>query len=261
MSTAPEQSFDGAAAIFNEHAKTLRGYVRYQVIESNLEPYLSQTPMQVLDIGGGSGIDAAWLAVRGHSVTLLEASKVQCDAAQARFNFFLTQPERDRITIVQGRYSKLPKSTPAFDLVMMHGVAMYQLKPDEFIKKAGGHLKVGGIFSLVEKGYYGAQARAIRRGDEEQLHMLQQSKVFINSMKLNAHAFRPEQLEAYLYNAGVIAETWSGVRVITDEMFENVADIDQETLSEIVVAEYRQGKHPGIRAQGQMLHFIGRKQS
>lgn len=36
MSTAPEQSFDGAAAIFNEHAKTLRGYVRYQVIESNL---------------------------------------------------------------------------------------------------------------------------------------------------------------------------------------------------------------------------------
>ena len=79
-------------------------------------------------------------------------------------------------------------------------------------------------------------------------------------MKLTAHAFRPDELETYLTAAKVAVVEWSGVRVITDEMFEYVADIDQATLDEIAEAEYSQGRHSGIRAQGQMLHFIGRKQ-
>lgn len=99
----------------------------------------------------------------------------------------------------------------------------------------------------------------IRCGDEEQLSTLQQSQVFNNNMKINAHAFTPDQLEAFLYDSSVITDAWSGVRVITDDMFENVAGIDQDTLTEIVTAEYHKGRHPGIRAQGQMLHFVGRK--
>jgi S-adenosylmethionine-dependent methyltransferase len=259
MPKAPEQSFDGAAEMFNEHAKTLRGYVRYQVVETNLQPYLAKPPMRVLDVGGGSGIDAAWLAVQGHDVTLLEASEVQCTAAEVRFNFFLTESERQRIAIIPGTFSNLPKVSIEFDLVLMHGVAMYQDDPATFIKNAIGYVAQGGIFSLVEKGYYGAHARAIRRGEQQQLVEGTYSRVRQNNLGLFTNIFKPEELETLLTDAGVTLLDWSGVRVITDEMFENVADIDPHDLATIIEAEYEQGHHPGIRAQGQMLHFIGRK--
>lgn len=260
MAAVPEQSFDGAAAIFNEHAQTLRGYVRYHVIQANLEHFLNKTPMRVLDVGGGSGIDAAWLAVKGHSITFLEASKVQCDAAEARFNFFLTKTERKRIKMMKGGFKDLSKEDDKYDLLLMHGVAMYQPDPATFIKTAAGFLKKNGLFSLVEKGYYGAQARAIRRSDEEQLKTVHDAHVYLNRMQLNATTFKPEELELFLQAAGVTVTQWGGVRVITDDMFEDVAAMDQATLSQIVKLEYEQGQHPGIRAQGQMLHFIGHKQ-
>jgi S-adenosylmethionine-dependent methyltransferase len=259
MTSAPDQSFDGAAVILNDYAKTLRGYVRYVVAQRNLEPFLTKKPMHVLDIGGGSGIDAAWLAHKGHRVTLLEASKAQRDAAQSRFNFLLQEADRKRITIIPGSYDDLPPEAANYDLVLLHGVAMYQREPAKFITKAATYLREGGTLSLLEKGYYGAQSRAIRRGNNGQLDSIRDSHVYINSMKLEAHAFKPEELEEILRNAKLSTIEWSGVRVITDEMFEYVADIDGNLLKDIMEAEYQQGRHSAIRGQGQMLHFIAQK--
>jgi S-adenosylmethionine-dependent methyltransferase len=259
MTFAPDQSFDGAAVILSEYAKTLRGYVRYVVAQRNLDPFLTKKPMRVLDIGGGSGIDAAWLAQKGHSVTLLEASQPQRDAAQSRFNFLLQDAERLRITIIPGTFNDLPPEASDYDLVLLHGVAMYQQDPQKFIIKAASYLRVGGTLSLLEKGYYGAQSRAIRRGNDGQLDSIRSSHVYINSMKLDVHAFKPEELEGIFVDAKLSVMEWSGVRVITDEMFEYVADIDADMLQAILEAEYQQGRHPAIRGQGQMLHFICHK--
>jgi hypothetical protein len=91
------------------------------------------------------------------------------------------------------------------------------------------------------------------------LDSIRDSHVYINSMKLEAHAFKPEELEEILRNAKLSTIEWSGVRVITDEMFEYVADIDGNLLKDIMEAEYQQGRHSAIRGQGQMLHFIAQK--
>lgn len=87
----PIKTFDGVAGSFSEYDTTLRGHVRYEVVRRNLTPFLKSRSMSVLDIGGGSGPDAAWLVNLGHRVTIVEISEEQRLYAERRFNFFFYQ--------------------------------------------------------------------------------------------------------------------------------------------------------------------------
>jgi S-adenosylmethionine-dependent methyltransferase len=122
----PPVAFDDLAAAFADYGTTVRGYVRYQLVQRNLKPYVSQGKLRVLDVGGGSGGDAAWLAGRGHHVTFIEPSLEQRRFAERRFNFMLSDDERERITMVGEVLEDLPADTEPFDLFMIHKVALYQ---------------------------------------------------------------------------------------------------------------------------------------
>jgi S-adenosylmethionine-dependent methyltransferase len=258
MNDASHDGFDGAAAIFAEHAKTLRGYVRYQIVRRNLEPYLTGKNLNILDIGGGSGIDAAWLASQGHKVLLIEPSSEQFTYAERRFNFFLTADQRQRITLKQISLEEIP-ARQQFDVVLMHGVAMFQPEPTKFITSAFRFVKPGGLFSLVEKGYYGAEARAIREHRLKQVANLHATQHVVDNLKLSTYAFKPEEIEALLLKHDFEIIQWTGVRVIAHDMNLLVEDVDKDELATILETEFEQGADPGIRTQGQLLHFISRK--
>jgi hypothetical protein len=58
-------AFDEVASIFADYGTSLRGFVRYKLTQRNLEPFLPKKKLlRVLDIGGGSGPDAASLALK-----------------------------------------------------------------------------------------------------------------------------------------------------------------------------------------------------
>lgn len=259
MAPPPEQSFDGAGAIFNEYAKTLRGHIRYEIVHKNLEPFLTLKPMRILDVGGGNGIDTAWLVMKGHHVTLLDSSQTQCQSVTSKFNFLFTTAERKLATIVCGSFEDLPTSPKKYDMVLLHGVAMYYNDPSDFIRLTASYVKKGGMLSLLEKGYYGTEYRIIQQWQDGQLKALHSRQRHVNHTGLRAYAFKPEQLENLVASLGFELIEWSGVRLITEPMFEQIADLDASLLKDIVAAEYRHGHNPGIRAQGQMLHFICRK--
>lgn len=252
-------AFDGVAGSFSKYDTTLRGHVRYQVTRRSLEPFLTAEPMRVLDIGGGSGPDAAWLASLGHQVTVVESSKEQLVFAERRFNFFLSPEERALITIVEGDLADLKGKPNSFDLVLCHGVAMYQPHPTTFVSEAAAWAKPGGVFSLLEKGYYGAEARAIRDQDFDQLDTLHSGQRSINNLGIDVRVFTPEALENMLEDANYDILQWSGVRLITDQLHISVVDMNPELVKTIIDAEFDHGNNPAIRAQGQMLHFIARK--
>ena len=253
-------NFDGLAANFADYDATLRGYVRYQVTRRNLEPFLSDDqPLSILDIGGGNGPDASWFAVHGHQVTMIEDSADQIAFAKRRFNYFLNEAERKRITVVPGTIANLRPKRSTFDVVVVHGVAMYQPAPLQFIADALRYVKVGGIVSLLEKGYFGAEARAVREQMYDDLKLLHEQQRVTNHVERLSYAFKPAELKHLLQANAFHVEHWSGVRVITDDMYLRMPDIDATMAKAIVDAEYSQGKNPAIRGQGQLLHFIARK--
>lgn len=60
---------------YSEHAgELLERYegVGFETVHADLIPYLPQSPGDALDIGAGSGRDAAWLAAHGWSVVAVE---------------------------------------------------------------------------------------------------------------------------------------------------------------------------------------------
>jgi S-adenosylmethionine-dependent methyltransferase len=251
-------SFDEIATVFADYGKTLRGFVRYKVTQRNLQPYIQRKKLQVLDIGGGSGPDAGWLADQGHSVTLIEPSEKQRHFAQRRFNFFLSNAARKRITILPSALSDLD-DTQKYDLVLVHGVAMYQQNPLEFINEAISKVKKGGLVSIVAKGYYGAEARAIHHNDMKGLAKLQKTRRSINNLGREVFSFLPEDIEKVINDNALKLLEWSGIRVITEESGANVADMSKKDLKAILDVEHTQGHNPGIRATGQLLHFIAQK--
>lgn len=258
MSDEAVSTFDGVAGSFSEYDTTVRGQVRYQVTRRNLTPYLKQRSMSVLDIGGGSGPDAAWLVSLGHRVTIVEISEEQRLYAERRFDFFLCPEERALITMVAGDLSQLSTKPGNYDLVLCHGVAMYQPNPRAFIAEVCRWAKSKGIISVLEKGYYGAEARAVYNQQIDDLKELHESQKIINTLGVKVHAFTPDALETLIEMTGATVEQWGGIRVMSDQLHERAADIPKPILDIILEAEFSQGNNPGIRAQGQMLHFIAR---
>ena len=85
---------------------------------------------------------------------------------------------------------------------------------------------------------------------------LQATQRIVNHLGIKVHAFTPDALETIIEMTGATIVHWSGVRVITDQTAVQVTDLDTSILGTIIEAEYTQGNNPGIRSQGQMLHFI-----
>jgi S-adenosylmethionine-dependent methyltransferase len=259
VGNTPLPAFDGETMLFADYGESLRGYVRYQLTQRNLKPFLPKKPQHILDIGGGSGPDAAWLASLGHSITLIEPSDEQRDYAERRFNFFLNDKERARIIVRPGSIADLPIDTLLFDMVLLHGVAMFQPKPADLIRSAATHLKQGGLMSVIEKGYFGAIARAIREQNDDNVRMLVSSGRSINHLQQDVFSWRPADLEAFIKSLQLDVLQWTGIRVITDEVDVKVSDIEAKELAGILAAEDEQSREPTIRGQGQLLHFIARK--
>lgn len=83
MSTAPS-SFDGVAEKFGEYEASVRGQVRYELTQGQLQPYLNNIET-ALDVCGGSGPDTAWLAKNGIPTVLIDPSREQLELARDRF--------------------------------------------------------------------------------------------------------------------------------------------------------------------------------
>ena len=93
--------FNEASDHFADYGQTVRGHIRYELVHDRLAAALSGSPRRAIDVHGGSGIDTAWLADFGHTVTYLEAAPAQVNKALQRFDN-LDNESRQRIRVKDG---------------------------------------------------------------------------------------------------------------------------------------------------------------
>jgi SAM-dependent methyltransferase len=82
-----------------------------------LERYLPAPPATVLDVGGGPGVYAGWLARKGYTVRLVEPVARHVAEAQA---LAATQPEHP-FTVVRGDARRLDVADASYDAVLLMG--------------------------------------------------------------------------------------------------------------------------------------------
>lgn len=256
-----EPAFDRVGEQFVGYYNTVRGYVRQEVARLNLQPFLSDPTMKIADIGGGDGRDAYWLAEQGHDVVLVDpAHKMLLAARKYGADHGTTL---GRVALVEGNDTTLVTrgEVGQFDMVLSHGVVMYDLRdPAGHIIRLSTLLKPGGYLSLLNKGFHGTVERLQASGDSAELeHLRRTHQVTKNGLDEPAWAFDEVETQTMLEDAGLKVVKWAGVRIEQDANRAPVNQVDPAELQTIIAREYELSNNPSTRHRGQMLHFIAQK--
>lgn len=256
--TNERQAFDEVGERFLNYYREVRGHVREVVTRENLQPYVPSPPGTAIDIGGGDGRDAAWLAGLGLEVTLVDPSVEMLGKARQRFSD--TDVE---VTVLEGSSTDLPSEVidKKYDLVLSHGVLMYQADPQEHIEVlaelADPHK---GFISILTKGHTGALQRARAVGDTKSESTLRKSGMHLvsNGLEEKTWALRPTEVISMIQKAGLRLQDWYGVRIESDLDHRLISQVPADELQHILETEKRLSREPGPKGRGQMLHYIAR---
>ena len=151
-------------------ASERRGSTRTAVVWSALEPVLGHDPLDVLDIGGGTGGLAVRIGELGHRVTVVDPSP---DALAA-----LDRRAREHDVAVTGRQGDLSSlldvvGPDSADLVLCHGVLEVVDDPATALATLARVVRPGGVLSLlVAQRYAAVVARAMAGHFQQALAML-----------------------------------------------------------------------------------------
>lgn len=241
---------------FQEHYKTMRGYVRREVthlnIERTLKDYLSE-PRQIVDLGGGEGEDARWLAAKGHEVVLADTNSEAIAKAMA------LGAELEEIVLGTAGDVIEEFGPGSFDMVVSHGTLLYSDDPTRDLSQMGALLQPGGYLSLLTAGKFGKVRRFERNGQSAALTKLLATGKYVNNLGLEASAYLPQEVDGLLAANGFKTEDWFGVRIFSDEDDRLVDEVPALHKNRILRHEVLASADPTIRPAGQLLLFIARK--
>jgi ubiquinone/menaquinone biosynthesis C-methylase UbiE len=129
-----------------ERGRLEQGYSRVELERTKeiLRSHLSSGRKRVLDVGGGPGVYAEWLADSGHAVHLVDATPLHVDQALER--------ARGRFTAALGDARSLAEADESYDVVLMLG-PLYHLTEREdrlaALREARRVLRPGGLVAAA----------------------------------------------------------------------------------------------------------------
>ncbi len=98
------------------------GVFEFERIKTLIDQYLPSSSSTLIDVGGGTGKYAEWLAKKGHHVHLVEPIEKHLQIAQQRSRLL-----KNQFTVVAGEAQNLPFRSNFADLVILHG-PLYHLQ-------------------------------------------------------------------------------------------------------------------------------------
>lgn len=237
------------------HYDTLRGKVRMKVVHQHLRCVMdnvSTQPGRVLDVGCGDGRDAAWLASLGHDVVAFDVSEEMLGRAKER----LGEVElRGSVELREGSVDDALKlyGDASFDLVLSHGVIMYQGDPAGFVSRLLELVRPQGMLSLLAKNSDGMAFRAAREASIDEAIRLLDDSGGLGHLGVTTQAQSIQELAEMAFAAGATVRSWAGVRVFTDSPHENLFAADEEKVIEL---EWRAAQRDPHRHTAALLHVL-----
>ena len=115
------------AVFYNKASEETRlekgmGVFEFERIKSLIEKYLSTSSSKIIDVGGGTGKYAEWLAKKGHEVHLVEPVAKHLQLAENR-----TKKLKNKFSVHLGESRKLNFKNNYADLIILHG-PLYHLQ-------------------------------------------------------------------------------------------------------------------------------------
>jgi ubiquinone/menaquinone biosynthesis C-methylase UbiE len=208
-----------------EQGRLTRGVGTLELVRTQelLERLLPPPPAEVLDVGGGPGVYAAWLARAGYHVHLVDplplhvSQAAEAAAAQANHPF----------TVALGEARHLDEPDASFDAVLLFG-PLYHLteraQRKAALVEARRVLRHSGVALIAAISRFGSLLDAVRQGyfaDPEAAHVIEETLRSGQNWNPGLERFpgwfttaffhRPDELAAEVVESGLILEAIIGV--------------------------------------------------
>ncbi|GAA5151216.1 methyltransferase [Nocardioides marinquilinus] len=234
-------------------ASERRASPRTAVVWDVLEPLLAgDRPLDVVDIGGGTGTSAVRVAAAGHRVTVVDPSP---DALAA-----LDRRAREAGVEVVGRQGDLgdllavggAAVADGADLVLCHGVLEVVDDPAAALATLREVLRPGGHLSLLLAQRHAAVvARAVAGHFGQALAVLQGE-----DGGRSGHRFTAPEARDLLAGAGFEVDSVHGVRVFADLVPGSLLDLEPGAAGALVELERAVAGLPDYLALATQLHLL-----
>lgn len=215
-------------------------------------------PLDVIDVGGGTGGFAVPLAEAGHHVTVIDASP---DALASLARRAADAGVAGRVHAVQGDGDQLAALVPAqgADIVLCHSVLEEVDDPAAVMASIAAALRPGGVASIVVANRVGAAlARALAGHLGAASALLKADSVADpgSTAGSDKRRFDSDSAAALVAAAGFSVEAISGVRVVADLMPGALADADPIGMLDFELAA---SALPPFRDIATQLHLLARR--
>ena len=189
----------------------------YELVEHNLKQHIpvDSPPLQVLDAGGGNGLDSLALARMNHCVEIADISQQMLDDARA--NAALAGVT-DRVNTHAVDLHGLDKvfDEARFDVVLCHNVIQFVDDIQPLLQSLIRVLKPGGFLSMITTNQYSLpyQAAFFDQDLDAAFDSLDQSSQHNSIFDIDVHAYRPDEVCDWLEELGLEIKTYYGIRCL-----------------------------------------------
>jgi SAM-dependent methyltransferase len=211
------------------------------------------TPLDVVDLGGGTGGLAVAVAELGHRVTVVDPSPDALAAMERR------AAEADVTSLVRGVIgdaATLPELVgfASVDVVVCHGVLEIVDEPRQALLSAATTLRVGGHLSVLAAQQSGAVlARVLGGHIDEAAAMLRSGSGGV------PRRFTRAELEVLVAAAGFMLAEVRGIRVFTDHVSSRIIDVHPGAADQLAELEAAVCTMPDFMPLATQLHLLARK--
>ncbi|MGJ9412002.1 class I SAM-dependent methyltransferase [Aeromicrobium sp. CF4.19] len=205
----------------------VRAEVMWQAVLDAVALVPGDAPLDVLDLGGGTGGDAVRLAAEGHRVTVVDPSP----DALASLNRRAVEAgvPQGSVVGVQGDAADLSSAVEAAsqDLVLCHGVLEHVDDPSDALRSIPPVLRPQGRVSVVVAGRPAAVLARALSGDFDGARAVLAQRA--DAWDVRTHGprrFVTSELEEALVAAGFVLEDLGALRVFADLVPSSVVDVE-----------------------------------
>jgi 2-polyprenyl-3-methyl-5-hydroxy-6-metoxy-1,4-benzoquinol methylase len=245
--------------VVERRRSTLRTAVVWEALLTALDGLAHDVggrPLDVVDLGGGTGGLAVRLAQFGHRVTVVDLSpdalaSLQRRADDAEVSVAAVQGDADTLEQVIGADS--------LDAVVCHELLEVVERPERAVAQMAAALRPGGVASVLVAQRSGAVLARALAGHFAQARTLLDGSHGVAEPDSIARRFSRAELEALLAGAGLRAEQVRGVRVFADHVASSAVDADPAAADALQALESAVAGRPEFLAMASQLHVLARR--
>ena len=233
-------------------ASERRANARTAVVWDDLADVLDGATLDVVDIGGGTGVSAVRVAQLGHRVTVVDPSP---DALAA-----LARRAREDGVEVAGQQGDLGSllelvGPGGADVVLCHGVLEVVDDPAAALATIHEVLRPGGRLSLlVAQRHAAVIARAMAGHFTQALELLSDAPT--GQPGRTGHRFTPDEATALVATAGFELSSLHGVRVFADLVPGSLLDLEPGATAALLELERAVSERAEYLPLATQLHLV-----